>query len=32
MNIPFDRISWKRPITEIVSLLSDEPVNGVDLL
>ena len=31
MNIPFDRISWMCPITEVVSLRSDEPVNGADL-
>jgi hypothetical protein len=31
MNIQFGPVSWMRPITEVVSLLSDEPVNDVDL-
>jgi hypothetical protein len=29
MNIQFDPISWTYPITEVVSVLSDEP--GIDL-
>jgi hypothetical protein len=28
--IQFGPVSWRRPITEVVSLLSDEPVNDVD--
>ena len=31
MNIHFDPISWMYPITEIVSLLSDEPGKDMDL-
>jgi hypothetical protein len=31
MNIQFGPVSWLRPITEVVSLVSDEPVNDVDI-
>jgi hypothetical protein len=31
MHIQLDPISWMYPITEVVSLLSDEPGNDVDL-
>ena len=31
MNIQFRPVSWMCPITEIVSLLSDGPLNDVEL-